>query len=359
MVCRSARVLAGASACAAALAFSPAISAQAASSPGWRVVFSHHYSGALVGSAYVAVASPSRTAAWAVGGAGGNGNPATGRPTGARWHDGSWRAIRLPSGLSGSLGAVSADSAKDAWAVSIFTGYVLHWSGTKWAVAKRFPEHGLPSELTGVTALSPSNVWVFGGPGADPGLGTWHFNGHSWQHVTSSPGDGIETASPLSATNMWAIGSASAPDDSIAHFTGSWKTVRATALSGLQFSAITAVNRHDVWAAGTVQTNSSQPRLVHMTSRGWSRVHVPWSGVFPISLAPDGRGGIWITAQGSSAQWALHRTGAGTWTRIRLGPSGALLRITLIPGTTSLWGAGSAQAKPVANAAVWAHGRIR
>ena len=357
MVCRSARVLAGASACAAALAFSPAISAQAASSPGWRVVFSHHYSGALVGSAYVAVASPSRTAAWAVGGAGGNGNPATGRPTGARWQHGSWRAIRLPSGLSGWLGAVSADSAKDAWAVSIVSGYVLHWNGTKWAVARRFPEHSLPSELTGVTALSPSNVWVFGGPGADPGLGTWHFNGHSWHQVTSGPGVGIVTASPLSATNIWAIGSSSAPQDSIVHFTGKWQSVRATALSGLQFTAIAAVSKHDVWAVGTVQTNSFLPRLVHLTSRGWSRVRVPWL-VDPIGLAPDGRGGIWITAQNSSGMWALHRSATGSWSRIKMKPSAVLLRIALIPGTTSLWGAGSVASNSVANAAVWAHGRV-
>ncbi len=357
MVRRSARVLVGASACAAALALSPAMSAQAASSPGWRVVFSHHYGGALIGSGYLAVASPGRTAGWAVGGAGGNGNPATGRPTAARWQHGSWRAIGLPSGLAGWLGAVSADSAKDAWAVSIFTGYVLHWNGTKWAVARKFPVHGLPNELTGVTALSPSNVWVFGGPGADPGLGTWHFNGHSWQHVTSSPGDGIETASALSATNMWAIGSASAPQDSIAHFTGRWNTVRATALSGLQFSAITAVSRHDVWAVGTVQTNSFRPRLVHLTSRGWSRVRVPWL-VDPISMAPDGRGGIWITADNSSGLWALHRLATGSWSRIKIESTPVLLRIALIPGTTSLWGAGSVRSKPVANAAVWAHGRV-
>ena len=356
MVRRPAQVLVGA-ACGAGLAFSPAISAQAASSPGWRVVFSHHYGGATTSSGYLAVASPGKAAAWAVGGVGGNGNVATGRPAGARWMHGSWRAVRLPSGLSGWLGEVSADSAKDAWAVSIFTGIVLHWNGTKWAVARRFPEHGLPSELTGVTALSPSNVWVFGGPGADPGLGTWHFNGHSWQHVTSSPANGIETASALSATNMWAIGSASAPQDSVAHFTGSWTTVGAKALSGLQFSAITAVNRHDVWAVGTVQTDAFKPRLVHMTSRGWSRVRVPFL-VDPISMAPDGRGGIWITADNSSGLWALHRSATGSWSRIKIEATPGLLRIALIPGTTSLWGAGSVLSKSVANAAVRAHGRV-
>ena len=357
MIRRPARVLAGATACAAALALSPALPAQAASGPGWRVVFSHHYGGPTTGSGYLAVASPGKAAAWAVCGAGGTGSLATCSPEGARWVHGSWRPIRLPGGLSGWLGAVSADSPKDVWAVSIARGYLLHWNGIRWAVAKRFPQHGVMTQLTGVTALSPSNVWVFGGPGADPGLGTWHFNGHSWQHVTSGAGDGIETASALSATNMWAIGSATAPQDSIAHFTGRWTTVRAAALSGLQFSAITAVSRHDVWAVGFVQTNPSQPRLVHMTSRGWSRVRVPWL-VNPISMAPDGRGGIWITADNSSGLWALHRSATGSWSRTRIESTPVLLRIVLIPGTTSLWGAGSVRSKSVANAAVRAHGRV-
>ena len=156
---------------------------------------------------------------------------------------------------------------------------------------------------------------------------------------------------------MWAIGSASAPQDSIAHFTGRWKTVRATALSGLQFSAITAVSRQDVWAVGTVQTNSFRPRLVHMTSRGWSRVRVPWL-VDPISIAPDGRGGILITADNSSGLWVLHRLATGSWSRIKIESTPVLLRIALIPGTTSLWGAGSVRSKSVADAAVWAHGRV-
>src|SRR5258708_20433157 len=148
MVRRPARVLAGASACAAALALSPTVSAQAASGPGGRVVFSHHYGGATTGAGYIAVATPGRTAAWAVGGAGGNGNPATGRPAGARWHNGSWRAIGLPSGLSRWLRAVSADSAKHAWAVSLFTRYFLHRNGTNRSGAHRSPAPLPPPQLT-------------------------------------------------------------------------------------------------------------------------------------------------------------------------------------------------------------------
>ncbi|MDR2986858.1 MAG: hypothetical protein LBV34_18680, partial [Nocardiopsaceae bacterium] len=136
MSARPLRVLAGSAACATALALSPAVSAQAVSSPGWRVVFTHHYNGGTVSSGYFAVTSPSKTAAWAVGGAGGNGNPATGRPVAARWLHGKWRTVSLPAGLPGALNAVSADSAKDVWAISLDNRYLLHWNGTKWAVAR-------------------------------------------------------------------------------------------------------------------------------------------------------------------------------------------------------------------------------
>jgi hypothetical protein len=358
MAChRRFRLLAFCSMSAAVLAVVPAASAQAASSPGWRVVFSHHYGGAATGSGFIAVSAPGPRTAWAVGSEGSTGSPRTGRPASARWQHGMWRAVRMPSGLSGTLGAVSADSAKDAWTVSLQNGYALHWNGTRWSVAKRWPEHALPRELTGVTALTPSNVWVFGGPGAFPGLGTWHFNGRAWTHVTSAPGNGIEEASALSATNIWAIGSATSPQSSIAHFTGAWHTVKATALTGLQFAAIAAVGSHDVWAVGTVQTNAFRPRLVHLTSSGWSRMALPWQ-VDPVDLAPDGRGGLWITAQDSSGLLVIHRSAAGTWSRTRIGPGASLLRIALIPGTTALWGGGAVKSTSGPNAAVWEHGRI-
>jgi hypothetical protein len=323
------------------------------------VAFSHHYGARTTVSSYLDVTAPGKGVAWAAGGAGGNGSPATGRPAVARWSNGRWRPAALPKGLSGWLGAISADSRKDAWAVSLQTGFALHWNGTKWSVARRWPEpkQGLHRELTGVTALSPSDVWVFGGPGAFPGVGTWHFNGHSWAHVTSAPGNGIETASALSATNIWGIGSATAPDDSIAHFTGSWHTVKSAALSGLQFSSIAAVSRDDVWAVGTIQTNEHLPRLVHLTRNGWSRMALPWR-VTPAGLAPDGRGGVWITAFSSAGSLVIHRSANGTWSRTTIGQSAGIIGVALIPGTTSLWGAGRVNLTSRVNAAVLAHGRV-
>jgi hypothetical protein len=68
----------------------------------------------------------------------------------------------------------------------------------------------------------------------------------------------------------------------------------------------------------------------------------PWL-VNPVGLAPDGSGGLWITAFGNSALFAIHRSATGTWSRVKIGPNASVIRITLIPGSTSLWGAGGGQ----------------
>jgi hypothetical protein len=75
-------------------------------------------------------------------------------------------------------------------------------------------------------------------------------------------------------------------------------------------------------------------------------------------MAPDGQGGIWLTLQDSSAeQWAAHLTAAGTWSRTLIASSGTFFHaLTLIPGTTSLWGAGSVDTPTGSNATVWADG---
>ena len=119
-------------------------------------------------------------------------------------------------------------------------------------MAKTWPEQQLARELTGVTAFSPTNVWVFGGPGANPGLGTWHLRGTTWHKVTGLAG-GISTASAISRADMWAIGADStAPDDILLHYNGTtWQQVTSTALTGLQFSDILALSDTNIWVTAT------------------------------------------------------------------------------------------------------------
>lgn len=361
---RRARIALAAVACAAAVV--PALPASAAGDlaprastvPGWRIFFTHACASPN-GCGYFAVAASGRLNAWATGIAGGNGSPASGRPIAARWHNGAWQVSRLPSGLSGLLIAVSTDSASDAWTVSADGGYVLHWNGTRWSVARRWHEGALPRELTGVTAFGPRDVWVFGGPGADPGLGTWHFNGSSWTNVATGPGAGIVEASALSPANMWAIGSASAPQDSIVHYTGTWRQVHASVLSGLQFSAITAISAGDVWAAATIGGNPSAAYVVRLRNGRWARSRLPWP-VNPVRMAGDGHGGIWLTAENSSGAWVIiHGSAFGQWTRQALGSHRSMIGLALIPGTAALWGAGGEASTSAHAATVWAYGKVR
>ncbi len=332
------------------------LAARAASVPGWRIVFRKPCS---KGCGYFDVSASGRANAWAAGVTGSSGAPDTGRPTVARWHNGTWRPGSLPSGLSGGLLiAVSADSAKDAWAVSALGGYALHWNGTRWSVARRWPEGSLRQEFTGIQAFGPRNVWAFGGPGAYPGLGTWHLHGTSWTKVASGPGAGIVSASALSPTDMWAIGSTSAPQDSIVHYTGTWRLVRSSALSRLQFSGITALAAGNVWAVATKPGTPNVAYAVHLRNGTWVRTRLPWA-VNPIRVAADGHGGIWLTALGTHAAWAIHRSAAGRWSRVSVGSRAAMIGLTLIPGTASLWGAGSAATGPSSGAsAIWAYGRV-
>jgi hypothetical protein len=332
----------------------PASAALARSAAGWRIVFRNSCA-ATTGCAYFDVSAPGRSSAWVVGEAGGNGGPGSGHPIAARWHNGVWRPASLPAGLSGLLIAVSADSARDAWAVSADTGYALHWNGTRWSVARRWHEGSLSQEFTGVTAFGPHDVWAFGGPGAFPGLGTWHFNGRTWTRVASGPGAGIVSASALSPSDMWAIGSINSPQDSIIHYLGTtWRQVHAAALSGLAFSGITATAPGSVWSVATKPGtgNPNTAYVVRLQNGHWTRTRLPWR-LNPVRVAGDGHGGVWLTALGTGSAWFVHRSAAGRWTRVLAGSPASVFGLTLLPGTSALWSAGDR----AATAAIWAFGR--
>jgi hypothetical protein len=258
--------------------------------------------------------------------------------------------------LRRTIEAASAASGSDIWAVTQFGGDILHYNGSTWKVAHRLSG---PGQLTGITAFSTTNVLVFGSGGFTGGLGTWHYNGRRWQQVTGTA-SGISRASALSPASIWAIGATSSPATAIVHYNGtSWQRVKATALTGLQFNDILAQSRTSIWATPSRQASGFTAYLVHYNGSGWSRTKLPWA-VDLGRLARDGHGGFWLSAADSSARsWIVHRSPAGLWSRTLIGsPPTDLADPVLIPGTTSLWGAGLVKAATGANAAIWVHGQI-
>jgi hypothetical protein len=240
---------------------------QAVTRTGWRIVFSHHYpqsNGAY--SAYGAVVAPSRKVAWALGGSqwGSNG----GHPVAEHWNGTRWRAAALPAGLHGWIAGASASSSANVWAFSLYNGYVLHWNGSRWSVAKRWKETSYPSALTGVTAISRTDVWVFGGEitGVTPlvGFGTWHFNGKTWTKIRGQ-GRNVAQASALSASDIWGIGGYHPAYDQVDHYNGTtWRAVSYPASLGTT-RYILAVSPHKVWLAGE---NYTTPQLIRCSCAG-------------------------------------------------------------------------------------------
>ncbi len=262
--------------------------------------------------------------------------PYTGHPIAEYWNGSAWSVGTLPADPHcGPIAAAGASSASNVWAVGI-NGCVLRLVGSTWKVAKDWTTVG---QFTGITVLSPANVWVFGGtaaPAGKPGFGTWHYNGKTWQQVTGLGGD-VQTASAASASDIWAVGVVTVGTSTstfLEHYNGStWQRV-----SGVS-RPISVLAAKQVWA---VAGATASGELERMTSAGhWTAVAVPGK-VFPTLAATDDDGGIWLTSwdhetlSGTVTNLAMHLSSAGKWTITALTSGAAGLELSRIPGTTSM-----------------------
>ena len=348
-------VIAVSAAVATLTAAAPAVAAVAAGPPGWAIMATVHYGSAADASGYSAIIAPSKADAWVFGGT----NPGgTSAPAAEHWNGTRWRPVRLPSGLGGFIVASSASSARNIWAVG--SGYALRWNGARWAVANTWRQRG---ELTSVSAISPADVWVFGGSAFTSGTspGAWHYNGHEWLKVTGIASR-IYRSSAVSRHDIWAVTAGS-----VVHYNGqAWRAVRsaARALGPAQPGDVLAESARSVWVSGLSPTTWANGHLVLARWNGsrWARFVAPWRVQQAERFAPDGTGGIWVpvvTGGIIPQTWILHLSRAGRWARIPIaaGPDTGVgvSDLALIPGTRSLWGSGGLLTAFGGNATIWDH----
>jgi hypothetical protein len=337
-------------------------SANAASSPGWRI------SKVLpVSSDLDSVAATAAGDAWAAGFSCGN-------PCGDssllvdRWNGTAWRRISAPSDVPASIGSavVAASSASNAWVFAGISGSaghtdVLHWTGHAWGSTTQFPDL---SAITTAVAPSPTDAWAFGQITFPFSPYAAHYDGTSWVQVPFPINPARASAS--SASDVWVIGETvvtSGPGQvTIEHWDGqSWQEVALPPVTlpagdSLQPADILAITPDNVWADAFVMAGQGEmvrvapgTVLLHWNGTVWSQVTVPYPTYQPNSLAQDGHGGLWLSVDGDASEnynpYLVHDVN-GHWHRIAVpavaGDTTQLGRLSWIPGTHSVWAAGNA-----------------
>ncbi|HEX9623864.1 MAG TPA: hypothetical protein VF979_05765 [Streptosporangiaceae bacterium] len=211
----------------------------------------------------------------------------------------AWRTVASPSrGVSATLSAVAATSAKDAWAVgsydtgSGFLTLIEHWNGSAWKVVPSVnPAVGKhqTSTLSGVVAISPSNAWAVGFyEKSTTNFRTLveHWNGSVWSVVKSPNADSGENVlaavAAVSGSDIWAVGYRHGPGAPgggarktlVEHWNGSkWRIVPSPSPGpargdGFLFG-VAATSARQAWAVGSEPSRFSSTLAIRWNGTKW------------------------------------------------------------------------------------------
>jgi hypothetical protein len=256
---------------------------------------------AILESNLLGVAGISATNVWAVG-------SSLTRDSGQQaliehWNGVRWRKVKSPVTRPGTvLNAVTVVGKRDIWAVGEFltdgiTAQTLteHWDGTAWSVVPS-PDAGTQHNLlTGVAAVSSTDVWAVGHFLNNDHVFqtlTENWNGSSWSIVPSPSKAGVQSSLNSIATAshgryIWAVGETGS-HTLIEQWNGtSWLVVHSPTPDGSAFTilgGVAIVNGSEVWAVGQSQdaTTGVQSTLVEQWNGvNWTIVPSPNPGTAP------------------------------------------------------------------------------
>jgi hypothetical protein len=312
--------------------------------PSWHVYQAVHARNA---SLYDVVAT-GRKHAWAAGASG------TSTPVLYRWKGSRWQAIPRPGRSGSPVTSVAASSARNVWAAIGSQAAIDHWNGRAWS---RF-RFGQPArvEIDGLTTSGRKDAWVFAYNNKTKHETAFHYNGAGWKgtrlSVSLGGGPSARLASSSSRSNVWAWAYDAKHGWWVAlHFNGrAWRVIRLPAKllpSGHTVlpEQMLAESRTSVW--GTVYAAAGGSRgpviLLHWNGRRWRRAAgQPPAGSLTGPIAPDGHGGLWLSAQRPAGAGFLAHYRRGTWTQSAVpGSPVTVTALALVPGTRRLWGSGT------------------
>lgn len=238
----------------------------------------------------LAVSATSTSDAWAVGNSWYT--VGTNKPTLIEHWDGtSWNVVPSPSaGSYNLLTGVTALSPSDVWAVGYFSNnnnpnqtLIEHWDGTSWSIISS-PNTNTYDFLQGVTALSPSDVWAvgFSGYGITRQTLIEHWDGTSWGVVPSSNPDPkfnelLSITGVPGTSQLWAVGDYGRTGSTLTeHWDGtSWTEVPSPnpqPSRASYFQSVAALSENNIWAVGFYIRNYDRTLLEHWDGTQWTVV---------------------------------------------------------------------------------------
>jgi len=206
----------------------------------------------------------------------------------------------MDDSMSGGLLGVAATTANNAWAVGYtgqpFSGKVLmlHWNGKSWSrVTRPGVLNGTSGQLSAITAVSAKDAWAVGYTGA-AGSGKehsliLHWNGATWSQLASPAiAAGELLAVTANATSGWAVGylniNRSAPGcclgaPLILRLTGSkWSRFGGNLGRGAGLDGVAATSAKTAWAIAEV-TSSNTSFLLRWNGSRWFSAPFPVAGM--------------------------------------------------------------------------------
>ena len=253
--------------------------------------------------------------AWAVGTSfgGGVGAIPAGQTLIEHWNGTRWSIVPSPNpaagvpGDSDMLTSISGTGPNDLWAAgwdnneANQTIQLLfeHWNGSTWTAAASPTPLRSAQFASGITAISPDNVWAVGldETGNSKNLAA-HWNGTAWSIVPTpditNAGDVQDLLTGVSsdaAGDVWASGYAhnvhnqnSFHEPYVLHWTGTkWVMTKVPTLGteGSQLNGIQVLSPADAWAVG--QTQDSNGAILSLTEqfngKTWTVVPSPDPGM--------------------------------------------------------------------------------
>ena len=249
------------------------------------------------GNSLLAVAAVSDDDVWATGQFIPSAGPV--KPLFEHWNGHTWRVVSSPTPAGtqfSQLSGLAAISKNDIWAVGtlltaggIEQTLTEHWNGTRWMIVPSpTPVGATNSFLRGVAAVSHGNVWAVGRTQNSSGFSVTlieHWNGHTWQIVSSPNPTGSANSSLLGVAavhhdeDVWAVGdfidSAGTFQVLIERWNGHmWQIVPSTAPAGGGLSGVAAVSHNDVWAVGNIEVSIGILRVLieHWNGHTWQTI---------------------------------------------------------------------------------------